>query len=132
MIVKNKIDTTDFNCVLILFSLSFENATSLRRLNSTHLCVIAAPKRTRTTSGKGKKDAEITPKESGQKEAPIPLFAGSNVFVSKAQLAKAYVRHPAIYTSRVADMVIGKEELKQIALGKSQPDKEKFQAIIST
>lgn len=95
------------------------------------MCVIAAPKRTRTTSERGKKD-EITQKESGQKEAPIPLFAGSNVFVSKAHLAKAYVRHPAIYTSRVADMVIGKEELKQIALGKSQPDKEKFQAIIST
>ncbi|XP_032595934.1 modifier of mdg4 isoform X18 [Drosophila grimshawi] len=89
----------------------------------------AAPK---TTADKeNQKEAEIDAKSNEPKNASIPLFAGSNVFVSKADLAKAFVPIPPIYTSRVADLVIGKEQLKRIALGESEPDKEKFQAIIS-
>ncbi|XP_064550535.1 modifier of mdg4 isoform X10 [Drosophila montana] len=82
-----------------------------------------------TPTGKSQKEAEITTKST--KDARIPLFAGSKVFVSKEDLAKVYVPIPPIYTSRVTDLVIGKEQLKRIARGELQPQKDLFQAIIT-
>nr|CAE53621.1 Mod(mdg4)-h58.0 [Drosophila virilis] len=82
-----------------------------------------------TPTGKGQKEAEISIKAT--KDARIPLFAGSKVFVSKEDLAKVYVPIPPIYTSRVTDLVIGKEQLKRIARGELQPEKDLFQAIIT-
>ncbi|XP_044313230.1 modifier of mdg4-like isoform X9 [Drosophila rhopaloa] len=61
----------------------------------------------------------------------VPLFEGSRVFVSKAALAKAYFPKPAIYASRVTDLVIGKEKLYHIAQGKESADNELFQDIIT-
>ncbi|KRG02394.1 modifier of mdg4 isoform X9 [Drosophila mojavensis] len=90
---------------------------------------------TEAQGNKGKKkksqerETDITIKL--EKDAPIPLFAGSNVFVSKTDLAKLYVPIPPIYTSRVTDLVIGKDKLKRIALGEQQPEKETFHAIIT-
>ncbi|XP_023175643.2 modifier of mdg4-like isoform X6 [Drosophila hydei] len=79
---------------------------------------------------KGKEnETDITIKS--KKDAPIPLFAGSSVFVSKTDLAKLYVPIPPIYTSRVTDLVIGKDKLRRIALGEQQPEKETFHAIIT-
>ncbi|XP_017846805.1 modifier of mdg4 isoform X7 [Drosophila busckii] len=77
-----------------------------------------------------KKDLNEAEAAIKSNEAPIPLYAGSNVFVSKADLAKAYVPIPAIYTSRVADLVLGREKLKIIAL-QDAPDTKLFEAIIT-
>ncbi|XP_017140248.1 modifier of mdg4-like isoform X8 [Drosophila miranda] len=59
----------------------------------------------------------------------IPLYDGCPVLVSKAALAKAYIPMPAIYASRVTDMVIGKEMLMKIAQGKDLPDEDLLHAI---
>ncbi|XP_017091205.2 modifier of mdg4-like isoform X3 [Drosophila bipectinata] len=69
-------------------------------------------------------------KPQGDADA-IPLYDGSKVYVSKMALAKAYIPMPAIYTSRVTDLVIGKENLARIAQGKESPDKDLMQAIIT-
>ncbi|XP_020813465.1 modifier of mdg4-like isoform X7 [Drosophila serrata] len=80
-----------------------------------------APITTTTNSvEKPKKDADA-----------IPLYDGSRVYVSKVALARAYIPMPAIYTSRVMDLVIGKETLAKIARGEELPDKELLQAIIT-
>ncbi|TDG44616.1 hypothetical protein AWZ03_008937 [Drosophila navojoa] len=98
------------------------------------MCIVVT-KITRTSQKKGKKkksrekETDITIKSN--KDAPIPLFAGSDVFVSKTDLAKLFVPIPPIYTSRVTDLVIGKDKLKRIALGEQQPEKETFHAIIT-
>lgn len=71
--------------------------------------------------------------EKPKKDADsIPLYDGSSVYVSKVALARAYIPMPAIYTSRVTDLVIGKETLAKIARGEESPDKELLEAIIST
>ncbi|KAM8706948.1 hypothetical protein ACLKA7_011107 [Drosophila subpalustris] len=87
----------------------------------------AAPKR--STKEASKKETDIAKK--AEKKDTIPLFAGSNVFVSKTDLAAAYIPNPPIYTSRVADLVIGKAELKRIAFGNAESDQSIFQAIIT-
>ncbi|EDW28129.1 GL27151 [Drosophila persimilis] len=61
----------------------------------------------------------------------IPLYDGCPVLVSKAALAKAYIPMPAIYASRVTDLVIGKEMLMKIAQGKDLPDEDLLHAIIT-
>lgn len=83
--------------------------------------------------GKVVQQVVATSAEKPQRDADaIPLYDGSKVFVSKMALAKAYIPMPAIYTSRVTDLVIGKENLARIAQGKQSPDKDLMQAIIST
>ncbi|XP_034485528.1 modifier of mdg4-like isoform X10 [Drosophila innubila] len=86
-----------------------------------------ASKLPKTETIKKETDAKIEAK----KEDTIPLFAGSNVFVSKTDLAAAYIPVPAIYTSRVADLVVGKAELNRIAFGNASSDRSVFQAIIT-
>ncbi|XP_003736332.2 modifier of mdg4-like isoform X7 [Drosophila pseudoobscura] len=61
----------------------------------------------------------------------IPLYDGCPVLVSKAALARAYIPMPAIYASRVTDLVIGKEMLMKIAQGKDLPDEDLLHAIIT-
>ncbi|XP_017023353.1 modifier of mdg4-like isoform X7 [Drosophila kikkawai] len=80
-------------------------------------------KKTATTTigtEKPKKDADA-----------IPLYDGSLVYVSKAALARAYIPMPAIYTSRVTDLVIGKETLAKIARDEESPYKNLLQEIIT-
>ncbi|EDV44375.2 uncharacterized protein Dana_GF18944, isoform L [Drosophila ananassae] len=82
--------------------------------------------------GKVVQQVVATSVEKPQRDADaIPLYDGSKVFVSKMALAKAYIPMPAIYTSRVTDLVIGKENLARIAQGKQSPDKDLMQAIIT-
>lgn len=82
--------------------------------------------------GKVSQAVVVTSVEKPQRDADaIPLYDGSKVLVSKMALAKAYIPMPAIYTSRVTDLVIGKENLARIAQGKQSPDKDLVQAIIS-
>ncbi|KAH8346201.1 hypothetical protein KR067_011273, partial [Drosophila pandora] len=82
--------------------------------------------------GKVVQPVVATSVEKPQRDADaIPLYDGSKVFVSKMALAKAYIPMPAIYTSRVTDLVIGKENLARIAQGKQSADKDLMQAIIT-
>ncbi|XP_062122754.1 modifier of mdg4-like isoform X8 [Drosophila sulfurigaster albostrigata] len=81
-------------------------------------------------NNKKETEVEITA-INAKKDDAIPLYAGSNVFVSKTDLAAAYIPFPAIYTSRVADLVIGKTELNRIAFGNSSADQNIFEAIIT-
>ncbi|XP_017056932.1 modifier of mdg4-like isoform X8 [Drosophila ficusphila] len=105
-----------------------------------------------TSADQGNTEAQEVPKTAAENSEPVenakitstdclekaprdadavPLFDGSSVFVSKSALARAYIPMPAIYTSRVTDLVIGKEKLARIAQGKEATDNELLQDIIT-
>ncbi|XP_030374924.1 modifier of mdg4-like isoform X15 [Scaptodrosophila lebanonensis] len=61
----------------------------------------------------------------------IPLYAGSNVLVSKKDLAKAFIVMPCIYTSRVTDLVIGRKKLELVAKKEAELEEHLLKAIIT-
>ncbi|EDW85155.2 uncharacterized protein Dwil_GK12763, isoform D [Drosophila willistoni] len=88
-----------------------------------------------TDKGKTSKDTTTSlpaPKPaSPSQNDKIPLYDGCPVVVPKIPLANAFIPMPAIYTSRVADLVIGKEELTRLAQEKTLPSKDLLIAIIT-
>lgn len=49
----------------------------------------------------------------------VPLYAGSRVYVSKADLLRIFIPQPLEYTSRLTELVFGLETLETIAINKA-------------
>lgn len=67
----------------------------------------------------------------------VPLYSGSNTYISTTDLVKIYTSKAALYTARLIDVIFGRETLMNACVNRTENsgdlvplDKEKLNSVI--